>query len=936
MTPDDWKRVKTIAGEAWTRPAGERTAYISSACASDEVLIREVSSLVAAMAAAEEHFEVPPQRSVGEPAPFASVAGRRLGAYEIVSRIGAGGMADVYKARDTRLDRIVAIKLLPARASADRVPPARMEREARAIAALNHPHICTLYDVGSQNGFDFLVMEYLEGETLAARLSRGHLPILDAVQYADQLASALSEAHRAGIVHRDVKPANIMLHRSAARPGGTPHVKLFDFGIAKADPSEASSAMTAGSEAALDLTLPGFLLGTVQYMAPEQIDGNATDARSDIFAFGAVLFEMLTGRRAFEGSNQAEVLAAIRAKDPPRVSSLRRRAPAALNRIVTKCLAKEPADRYQSVTDLAAEVRAVRRRLEASTRARLVMLALAVPALAIGGLAVWAVWSGDAGPTVPPSVTRLAASAGVLGAPALSPDGSSVVFSWTGEGIDNPELSLLRIGSATRVRLTNDPGVEEWPAWSPDGARIAFVRCAPGRCGIFTLPAGGGAERKLRELREDGYNGLAWSPDGRSIAYAERSSPAEPYSLFLLSTDTLVTRRLTTPPTGIGELRFAFSPDGGRLAVIRLGDAIGVYLVSTATGTATPLLSGQHEWFGSVAWSADGRFLILSANQQGVRHLWKLPVAGGALEQLAVAGEDAYFPSVSTRGDRLAFVRELRDWSLSKRVLNVPGEAPASIPFASSPRIDLDPAFSPDGGKLAFVSESGGTRELWVSSAAGGELRQLTSLRGPEAGKPSWSPDGRFLAFHGSGINVIPAGGGPLRKVSDDGEMPSWSADGRWIYFRRVRGGRFYVWKVPAEGGTAVQAIASEASVALEAPKGADLYFVRVEGGIWYRPVAGGPETLVIQDFKPSLPGYWTVASEGIYYVGGTTHTDRAVTNPLRFFDFASRRSVEVGSLAGIIDDWVGGLTLSRDRQTLIYSHRSYQSREVMLIDHFR
>jgi serine/threonine protein kinase len=937
MTRDDWRRVKAIAGEAWGRPPAERLPYIASACADDEGLAREVSSLVEAMAAAEERFEVPPPLPGDDTGAPADLTGLRVGAYEILSRIAAGGMGEVYKARDTRLDRIVAIKALPAGTSADPVSRDRMEREARAVASLNHPHICTLHDLGRQDGIDYLVMEYVDGETLAARLSRGRLPIAEALRYVDQIASALGEAHRAGIVHRDVKPANIMLDRKGLGSGETPHAKLLDFGVAKASPMEVASSLTLPAPgAALDLTLPGFVLGTVHYMAPEQLDRNAADVRTDVFSLGAVLFEMLTGRKAFDGTNPVEILAAVRHVDVPRVSSLRPGVPSAVDRMVTKCLARNPDDRYQSVQDLVADLRIVRRRLDSSSRVRKLAISSALLALVIGGTTAWLVWSkADGEPIVPPVVTRLAASAGVLGAPALSPDGSHVAFSWAGDTIDNPELVLLRIGSATKVRLTNDPGVEEWPAWSPDGSRIAFIRCGAGRCGIFASPVGGGPEDRIRDLREDRYYGLAWAPDGRSIVFAERPSSSDPYALFALSLETRVTRRLTNPPAGPGDLRFALSPDGRTLAVIRLEERIAVHLLSLATGADTALLSGQREWFGGVAWSADGRSLILSANQQGVRHLWRLPVAGGGLEQLALAGDDSYYPSVSAMARRLAFVRELDDWDLSRMTIER-GRLRPSAPFPSSTRLDLDPAFSPDGRQIAFVSERGGTRELWLSQADGAGARQLTSMHGAFAGRPSWSPDGRVLAYHANGIYVVPAGGGAPRMVSADGEAPTWSADGAWIYFTRSRCGRFRVWKAPAAGGAAVEALVSEASIGHEGTDGADLYFTGVNGGIWRRPVAGGEETPVVKEFNWSLVGYWTVFDDGIYYLVRESLPDRSVVNHVRFFDFSRRKTVGLGTLPGTIEDWVGGFTVSKDRRTVVYSQRTYQSSEVMLVDHFR
>jgi len=286
-------------------------------------------------------------------------AGMRLGPYEIVAPIGAGGMGEVYRARDTRLDRTVAIKVLPANFSSDAVARERFDREARSIAALNHPHICTLYDVrheaasGADSPIDFLVMEYLEGETLAARLARGPLPVNLVFRHAIEIAEALDKAHRHGIVHRDLKPGNVMLTKAGA--------KLLDFGLAKAGATGAPGATGAtgatGAVTLEPLTGAGMIIGTVQYMAPEQVEGRATDARTDIFAFGALVHEMATGRKVFEGRSQASIIAAILDAQPPAISTLQPVLPGALDHIVRRCLAKDPDERWQSANDLASELR---------------------------------------------------------------------------------------------------------------------------------------------------------------------------------------------------------------------------------------------------------------------------------------------------------------------------------------------------------------------------------------------------------------------------------------------------------------------------------------------------------------------------------------------------------------------------------------------------
>src|SRR6202521_5348083 len=277
--------------------------------------------------------------------------GRRLGPYEILSSIGAGGMGEVYRARDTRLDRIVAIKVLPAHLADRPELRERFEREARTVAGLNHPHICTLFDIGRQDGIDYLVMEYLEGETLAQRLLKGSLPLEQVLQYAIEIADALDKAHRKKVTHRDLKPGNIMLIKT-----GT---KLLDFGLAKLK-QEVAPANVQLSElptASDPLTAKGTIVGTLQYMAPEQLEGKEVDSRTDIFAFGAVVYEMATGKRAFEGKSQASLIAAILEREPPAMSSLQPMTPHALDRVVKKCLAKEPEKRWQAASDICDELK---------------------------------------------------------------------------------------------------------------------------------------------------------------------------------------------------------------------------------------------------------------------------------------------------------------------------------------------------------------------------------------------------------------------------------------------------------------------------------------------------------------------------------------------------------------------------------------------------
>ena len=457
---------------------------------------------------------------------MALAPGVRLGPYEIVSALGAGGMGEVYKARDTRLERTVAIKVLPEHVATDPELKQRFEREAKTISSLNHPHICTLHDVGSQDGVDFLVMEHLEGETLAQRLTTGALPLDQALQTAIQIADALDKAHRQGITHRDLKPGNIMLTKAGA--------KLLDFGLAKLRPAGATGdvGLSAAPTVSSPLTGAGTILGTFQYMAPEQLEGQETDARTDIFAFGAVVYEMVTGKKAFEGKSQASLIAAILEREPVPMSSLQSMSPPALDRVVKTCLAKDPEDRWQAARDLHRELKWIAEAGEqvgvpTSTfpvprppgwRRMLPLAGVLVAGSFITGLAFWTLAA--PGPSAPAMVTRLTI-APLQTAPmtnltdleiAISPDGTRIVYSAT-DAESGQRMLFVRNIDALEVRVV--PGTEggEEPFFSPDGEWLGFET---GEGALMKVPVNGGIPVTI--LDEVGEKqGVTWAPDDTVI-----------------------------------------------------------------------------------------------------------------------------------------------------------------------------------------------------------------------------------------------------------------------------------------------------------------------------------------------------------------------------------------------------------------------------------
>jgi len=495
---------------------------------------------------------------------MALAIGTRLGPYEVTAPIGAGGMGEVYKARDTRLDRTVAVKVLPADFADSPELRERFEREARTIASLSHPHICTLHDVGRHEGTDFLVMEYLDGETLEQRLKKGAIPTDQSLQIAIQIADALRSAHRAGVVHRDLKPGNIMLTKSGA--------KLLDFGLART-----GDTIVAGNLSMLPTTPPGLtqqgtILGTFQYMAPEQLEGREADARTDVFAFGLVLHEMITGRRVFDGKTHASLVAAIMHVDPAPLSTLQSSIPPSLERIVGKCLNKGPDARWQSAQDLwdvlqwCAAGAMAGPGVARQPRKFRVGLAWAIAAAALAAAALMAGMRAFDSPPLaspvrfsvlaPPDTSFVSPTAITpvnQMAHAVSPDGRSLAF-LARRGTEPPSIWILSLASQGASRLAGTEGAA-LPFWSPDSRSIGFF--AGGK--LKTVEVSGGPVRILADARSGA--GGAWNPDGTILFVPNLGAPVHRVSAAGGAPAPVTSMDLSSGRTG-SQLFPSFLPDG--------------------------------------------------------------------------------------------------------------------------------------------------------------------------------------------------------------------------------------------------------------------------------------------------------------------------------------------------------------------------------------
>ena len=527
----------------------------------------------------------------------------RLGPYEIISAIGAGGMGEVYRARDTRLDRTVAIKILPEHISAKPQARERFEQEARAVSSLNHPHICILHDVGHQDGIDYLVMEYLEGETLAHRLRKGPLPIEQVLQRAIETAAALDTAHKHGVIHRDLKPSNLMLTKS-----GT---KLLDFGLAKVRTTEGLSATTAMPTETAPLTGEGTILGTLQYMAPEQLEGAEADARTDIFALGAVIYEMATGRKAFEGKSQASLISAIMMANAPALSTAQAMAPPALDHVVKVCLAKEPDERWQTAKDVCVELKWIAetgsRVLSATTpkhRDWLKWVAVAIVAIAAAGGAYRLGMRVPRLSTVPETTfRRLTNDSGLTTDAAISPDGKLVAYASDRADATNLDIWVQQIDGSGLVRVTDDPADDYDPAFSPDATQIAFRSDRKGG-GIYLVSVLGG---EAHLLIPEGHR-PRFSPDGLKVMYW--TGPQQ-HDVRGSSNEKLWVKAISggeSTQIGAGCRLFeetpVWSPDGSR--ILFLGTC----------GRDIETRGSQPENYGIAAWVATSDGKVLKQNRE--------------------------------------------------------------------------------------------------------------------------------------------------------------------------------------------------------------------------------------------------------------------------------------------------------------------------------
>jgi Tol biopolymer transport system component len=737
-------------------------------------------------------------------------AGTHLGPYRIVALLGSGGMGEVYRAHDARLGRDVAIKVLPEGLVVTPEVRARFEREARTISQLSHPNICALFDRGHQDGIDFLVMELIEGQTLAQRLDRGPLPVAEVLALGRQIAEALDRAHRAGVVHRDLKPGNVMLTKGVA--------KLMDFGLARpAGPAAAPGATSHSPTRIGPLTDEGTIVGTFQYMAPEQLAGQEADARTDLWALGCVLYEMATGARAFEGDSQAGLIAAIMAGAPRPIAELSPVTPPGLDRLIQRCLQKDPDARIQSALDVAfvldliaaEDPRGAPNGPAAESGKRRAAPALWMAVAALVASAAFLAGRVTAPPSGEGSIRVSTLSQGTRDSePGVSPDGRMVAFSTVRQ--HDQGLWLMDMATRGEVKLSSED--DHNPRFTPDGGTIVFTRTQNGRQSLWRVPAIGGAPRLLLEDAGD----ADVSPDGDRIAYVVSiaDSAGVRARLMVAKSDGTGGRELWSR----GSVLVAsprWSPDGRRVVVFRGGSqntASSLVVVDVQSGSAREYPAPNGHVLSNAIWDGSGHGLIVAegvgvtAVQRGASgRLFRLDARSGEYRPLGwlenfPAGIDLLPDGRLVLWSPVAR-QNLLEVALDARDLN------GGRWLTSGLAIDRQPVYSPDGGSIMFSSNRGGTLDLWEVSIGTGEIHRVTDDPDDDW-DPEYGPDGRSL-FWCSGrsgafeIWTARRDGTAPRQVSRDSldaENPSVTPDNRSVIYSSANPGKTGLWRVSVTG----------------------------------------------------------------------------------------------------------------------------------------
>jgi len=892
LVPEDWRRIKEVFAGARVLPASERQAYLSAACVGNEALRQEVESLLTSDERAKSFLESPAMVQ-GDDTPHRArlmIEGRRLGAYQVQALLGAGGMGEVYRARDTKLQRDVAVKFLPHAFMSDPERLSRFEGEARTLAALNHPNIGAIYGFEEADGLRFLVLELVDGQTLADKLavvSRQRtggpgLPIRDALSIAGQIAVALDVAHERGIIHRDLKPANIKI-----TPEGV--AKVLDFGLAKTAGAASTPDLTQSPTMPANYTSAGAVLGTAGYMSPEQARGQVVDKRTDIWAFGCVLYEMLTGRAAFKGGSVSDTIAAVLGSEPE-WDALPRKTPTSVRLLLQRCLDKDATRRLRDLGDVHFDIEG-----DATTRgrqsSRALLAAVVTLVLVAGGAAIFYLVKPTVAVTSPSEYIQLTNFSDSAHAPSLSPDGRMVAFKRGGDSfLGSGQIFVKLLPNGESVQLTTSAGRNYGPVFTPDGTRVAYTNVAAGQWDTWTVPVLGGQPVRLLP----NASGLTWIAD-HQVLFSEIKSGL--HMGIVTATDSRAAwREIYFDPDEHAMAHYSYlSPDRQSVLVVEMTGAHAFTqpcrLVSF-DGSSAGRQVGPRGTCLSAAWSPDGRWMYFAVVVGGASHLWRQRFPDGAPEQITFGPLEEEGIAVAPDGRSLVTSIGLRRSAVW--IHDAAGDrAIVSEGYASAPRL------SRDGTHVFYLF----VRDWWLAArgwlTAAADLRSVdlatgksdTLLSGQSVAAYAISRDEKEVAFTttnadgGSQIWLAPLDRRtPPRLIVDNGDQVSFGAPGELIFRSLAKGNALARIKT---NGTGLERIPTESFlekgevspdgewVIIKAPATsgnpvAETLAVPIRGGS-PRPVCSGDADTCVAGWSP----------DGNFFYVGSRQTRRTFAVPV-------------------------------------------------------
>ncbi|HEX4166980.1 MAG TPA: protein kinase [Bryobacteraceae bacterium] len=859
FSDENWRTILELSEQVAALPESERSAYLDAAAVEPQV-ISEVLEI-----AAQFQQENPPAERLE------ARLGTSVGRFFITGVLGSGGMGDVYSARDTDLDRPVALKFLRPEMLGYSAVYQSFIREAQTASALNHPNIVTVYEIVRADSATAIVMELAEGLPLRTICSGRQNPIARVFEIGEQIASALAAAHGRGIVHGDVKPENVLV-----QPDG--RVKVLDFGLARQVLNSSSGASSL------------FAAGTLRYFSPEQARGDTAGPSSDVFSLGLVLYELAAGCHPFGGDSPLDTVHAILNGQPEQLHP-DGRIPQQFTALVGAMLSKDQAQRpsageaAQALGQMARRLSEQKHRAAKPWRSRLLALASVGATILTLAAVLWIKFR-------PVSdfdsrnlhIQPLTSQPGWEADPAFSPDGKYIAFTWS-DHPENPQIYVKRLDGGEPVKITDNlAGHIGALAWSPDGKRIAYKIQLRGSNGgeILTIPPNGGAGKVVTTLANANVtSGLDWSPDGGKIVFSDSPRGSSQLALYIYKLQTGEKVELTTPPAGMwGDWSPAFSPDGKTIAFKRVAGywLDEIYLMPANGGRARQLTSIQAGIWGH-AWTASGKALLISCQRGStIQGIWRFPLSDPLRpERIQEGAGDLITPVMARKTNTIAWVN--RTWDSNIYRAPTSGAAPPERLIASTQR-DQNPAVSPDG-RIAFVSDRSGSREIWMAASNGERQTQVTAFRGPQIDSLMWSPDGRRLAFESrlrgqSGILTIDcapeaAKCGEPQQVVAQASAPAWSADGKAIYYTTERSGSAQVWRHSLIGGADRQMTQIGGCFSRETPDGKWLYFSQSGAETIYRlavqplPSAVSAEPLTDSSIH-LLPLGWDISREEVLF----------------------------------------------------------------------